>query len=132
MNTNETNLLVVENHGIFKKIIIFLKKIINKKETNYSFFSVKKKNNSMKSNDFLNSIKYTEDPDKKDLLKIQEELDKIGINKKNAFLLTKDLSEIQKRKLLNLYKEQIASLNTNINNYKGRIIKIRKRLQTDG
>lgn len=132
MNTNETNLLVVENHGIFKKIIIFLKKIINKKETNYSFFSVNQKNNSMKSNDFLNSIKYTEDPDKKDLLKIQEELDKIGINKKNAFLLTKDLSEIQKRKLLNLYKEQIASLNTNINNYKGRIIKIRKRLQTDG
>ena len=132
MNTNETNLLVVENHGIFKKIIIFLKTIINKKETNYSFFSVNQKNNSMKSNDFLNSIKYTEDPDKKDLLKIQEELDKIGINKKNAFLLTKDLSEIQKRKLLNLYKEQIASLNTNINNYKGRIIKIRKRLQTDG
>lgn len=131
MNTNETSLQVVGNYGILKKIISFFKRITNKKETNYSYFSVNGKNNSMKSNNFLNSIKYTEDPDKQDLLKIQEELEKMGINKKNAFLLTKDLSEIQKKKLLDLYKEQIDSLNTNINNCKGKIIKIRKRLQAD-
>ena len=131
MNTNENSLRVVENFGILKKMISFFKKIINKKETNYAYFLDNEKNNSIKSNDFLNSIKYTEDPDKKDLLKIQEELEKMGINKENAFLLTKDLSEIQKKKLLDLYKEQIDSLNTSINNYKGKIIKIRKRLQTN-
>ncbi len=131
MNTNETSLQVVGNYGILKRIINFFKRITNKKETNYAFFSDIQNSNDLKANNFLNSIKYTEDPDKKKLLKIQEELEKIGINKKNAFLLTKDLSEIQKKKLLDLYKEQINSLNTNINNYKGKIIKIRKKLQTD-
>ncbi len=131
MNTNETSLQVVGNYGILKRIINFFKRITNKKETNYAFFSDIQNSNDLKANNFLNSIKYTEDPDKKKLLKIQEELEKIGINKKNAFLLTKDLSEIQKKKLLDLYEEQINSLNTNINNYKGKIIKIRKKLQTD-
>lgn len=84
---------------------------------------------NMKSNNFLNSLKYTEDPDKKCLLKIQKELERIGINKKNVFELTKELTEIQKKKLLELYKEQINSLNISINNYKGRIIKIRKSLK---
>ena len=57
MNTNETSLQVVGNYGILKKIISFFKRITNKKETNYSYFSVNEKNNSMKSNNFLNSIR---------------------------------------------------------------------------
>ena len=131
MNLDETSLEVVGNYGILKKIISFFKKIISKKETNYSYFLDNEENNNIKPNNFLNSIKYTEDPDKKNLLKIQKELEKIGINKENALLLTKNLSKIQKNKLLNLYKEQIDSLNTSINNYKEKIIKIKKRLQTD-
>ena len=74
------------------------------------------------------SIKCNEDPDKKYLLKIQKELEKMGTNKKNVYLLTKGLSETQKKKLVELYREQINALNASINNYKGKILKIRKRL----
>ena len=38
MSENETSLQLVENQGIFKKIINFFKKISGKKETNYTFF----------------------------------------------------------------------------------------------
>ena len=52
------------------------------------------------------------------------------INKENIYLLTKDLSKTQKNKLLEMYKEQINSLNININNYKRKIVKIKTSLQS--
>ena len=54
-------------------------------------------------NNLLNSIKNEEDADKLKLLKIQKELEYRGINKNNAYELTKDLSDTQKQKLMNLY-----------------------------
>ena len=86
--------------------------------------------NSLKSNNFLNYIKYNEDSDKAILLNIQEKLEITGINKENVYLLTKNLSETQKKKLLELYRNQISSLNNNINIYKEKIIKIRKSLKS--
>lgn len=86
-------------------------------------------NKKREKNDFLNYIKYTEDSEKKELLKIQEKLEKMEINKENIYLLTKDLSKTQKNKLLEMYKEQINSLNININNYKRKIVKIKTSLQ---
>lgn len=74
--------------------------------------------------DFLNSIRYVEDEDRKKLLRIQRKLEE-NINKENAYELTKDLSKAQKMKLLNLYQEQNDKLNQNINNYKDKILKIR-------
>ena len=62
------------------------------------------------------------------LLKIQNELEKRGINKENAKLLTKDLSSEQKTKLENLYIKQIADYEKSIKNYKNKIIEIRKQV----
>ncbi len=89
----------------------------------------KVENKKREKNDFFNYIKYTENPEKKELLKVQEKLEKMEINKENIYLLTKDLSKTQKNKLLEMYKEQINSLNININNYKKKIVKIKTSLQ---
>lgn len=126
MSENETSLQLVEHQGILKKIINFFKKISGKKETNYTFFSDIQNTNNTKPNDFFNSLKFTEDPEEKKLLKIQEDLEKIGINQKNAYNLTKELTEVQKEKLLQLYNVQINTLNTKIERLKSNIIKIKK------
>ena len=63
------------------------------------------------------------------LLKIQDDLEIKGINGKNAYELTKNLSEVQKQKLLNLYEEQIKSYETSLKNHKAKILSIRKKLQ---
>lgn len=126
MSENETSLQLVEHQGILKKIINFFKKISGKKETNYTFFSDIQNTNNTKQNDFFNSLKYTEDPEEKKLLKIQEDLEKIGINQKNAYNLTKELTEVQKEKLLQLYNVQIDSLNAKIERLRNNIIKIKK------
>ena len=76
--------------------------------------------------DNLKNIKFEEDPDKAMLLKLQDDLEKDGINAENAYKLTKNLSETQKNKLLNLYKEQIKMYETSIKNYKNKILAIRK------
>ncbi len=85
-----------------------------------------KKKDSYFYNDFLNSLKYNEDPDKKILLKLQDELETKGINQENIVQLTKDLSKEQKNKLEELYKQQIYELKLKINGYKNKIIAIRK------
>lgn len=89
----------------------------------------KVKDSNLETNSFLNSIKYIEDPDKRILLKIQDEIEIRGINKENIFELTKNLSQSQKEKLKKLYKEQNNELSTNINNYRNKIIAIRKKLK---
>lgn len=96
---------------------------------NYSESLKRVRNKKRDKDDFINYIKYTEDLEKKELLKIQEKLEKIEINKENIYLLTKDLSNTQKSKLLEIYKEQINSLNISINNYKRKIVKIKISLQ---
>ena len=83
-------------------------------------------NNISEKEKFLNSIKYSEYNSKIKLLKIQKELVKMGINKENIALLTKDLSEDEKQKLEDLYEMQIKQLKSNIENYKNKIIKIRR------
>ena len=52
------------------------------------------------------------------------------INKENIYLLTDVLYKKKKKKLLELYRNQISSLNNNINIYKEKIIKIRKSLKS--
>ena len=62
------------------------------------------------------------------LLKIQDDFEKMGINKGNAYKLTKDLTNAQKTELENLYRQQIRNYQISINNYKAKIISIRKKL----
>ena len=128
VNLNETSIQVIKNKGILTKLINFVKKLFVKNNSNY--FSITKEETSTNkgNNSFLKSIKFEEDPDKQKLLAIQEELEKIGINKKNIFKLTKDLSASQKEKLELLYKEQINELEQSIEKSKNRIILIRKKL----
>lgn len=128
VNLNETSIQVIKNKGILSKLINFVKKLFVKNNSNY--FSITKEETSTNkgNNSFLKSIKFEEDPDKQKLLAIQEELEKIGINKKNIFKLTKDLSASQKEKLELLYNEQINELEQSIEKSKNRIILIRKKL----
>ncbi len=77
-------------------------------------------------NSFLERIKFEEDSDKAMLLKIQDDLEKNGINAENAYNLTKNLSDIQKSKLLSLYEEQITAYKNSIEKQKNKILAIRK------
>ena len=82
-----------------------------------------------KKSTFLKSIKFEKDPENEMLLKIQNDLERIGINEENVYKLTKNLTEAQKNKLLNLYKEQIKTYKTSIENHKNKIILLRKDLK---
>ena len=128
MNFNENSLQLVNNKNILTKILNFFKKISWKNKSSYIISNNNMSNKTNNKNSFYNSIKFEEDLDREKLLKIQEELEKRGINKQNALNLTKDLSEKQKQKLEELYKEQIHELETNIENYKNKITDIRKKL----
>lgn len=119
-NSNETSLQVVNNNGILKKIVNFIKSFFYKNESSY--ISVNDKNG------FFKSIKFEEDPDKAILLRIQDEIEERGIKKENVLELTKRLTEEQKQKLLILYKEQINKYETSIENHKRNILAIRKKL----
>lgn len=126
MNTNETSLQVIDNKGVLTKIINLFRKIFSKNKTSYIVSNLNENNRN--ENEFLKSIKFKVDPDKAKLSKIQDELEKRGINEKNAIELTKNLSEEQKQKLEVLYKQQIEELELSIQNYKNKIIAIRKKL----
>ena len=63
-----------------------------------------------KHENFLKMLKFEEDQELKELLNIQEELERIGINRKDLQELTKSLSKEQKQRLEDLYKEQIKKL----------------------
>lgn len=128
MNSDETSLQVIENKGILVKIVNFFKKILSKDKSSYSVPNNNTKNENNNRNSFFKSIKFEEDPDTVKLLKIQDELERKGINAKNAFELTKDLSEEQKQKLETLYKDQIKEFELSFENYKNKIISIRKKL----
>lgn len=128
-NSKETSLQKVQNIGILTKIVNFFKKLIGKNNINFITTNNESSfNNNVNSNDFFKRIKYTEDPDKAKLLKIQDDLERKGINKENVLQLTKDLSELQKQKLEILYKEQIDNYKLSINNSKNKILKIRQQL----
>ena len=128
MNANETSLQVIKNKGILIRAINFLKKILSQGKSNYIVSTNDTSNIQNSKNSFFKSIKIDEDPEKAKLSKIQDELEKRGINKKNAFELTRDLSKEQRQKLETLYKEQINEFELSIKNYKHKIINIRKKL----
>jgi|GEM_PF-5420655 hypothetical protein len=128
VNTNGTSLQVIQKNSFFDRIVKFVKNVFRKKNiedpinTDSNIFSNDKKQ------EFLNNLRNQQDPDRDLLLKIQNELEKRGINKENAKLLTKDLSSEQKTKLENLYIKQIADYEKSIKNYKNKIIEIRKQV----
>lgn len=128
MDEREKSLQVVEEVSFLKRVFNFFKSIFKTNNTNYFIEDKKYSSNNDSKNSFIKSIKYDEDPDIAKLLKIQDELEKKGINEANAYELTKDLSDIQKGKLENLYKEQISNYENSIEISKNKIMNIRKKL----
>lgn len=126
MEEIEKSLRVVENTSIFKRFFAFLTKFFKKNKVNYFINNTNTSDEKNNKNNFINSIKHNEDPDNILLLKIQDELEKKGINYDNAYELTKNLTNEQKIKLSNLYKEQINKFESSIENSKNKIISIRK------
>jgi len=128
INSRDTSIECSNNYGILSKIIKFIKKIFKKDNIKYISAGSGENNSNRNDNSFFKSIKFEEDPEEKMLLKIQDDFEKMGINMENAYKLTKDLTDSQKVKLENLYIEQIKNYETSINNYKNKIIGIRKKL----
>ena len=85
-------------------------------------------NNSYKNINFINSLKIQSDKETEFLLKIQDEIEKRGINKNTVLQLTKSLSKEQKAKLKQLYNQQISDFQMSTQNYKQHILKIRNNL----
>lgn len=128
MSSRDTSIEISNNYGILSKIIKFIKNIFKKDNIKYISAGSNENNSSRNDNQFLKSIRFEEDPEKAMLLKIQDDFEKMGINKENAYKLTKDLTDEQKTKLEGLYREQIKAYQTSINNYKNKIIGMRKKL----
>lgn len=128
MNSRDTSIEISNNYGILSKIIKFIKNIFKKDNIKYISAGSNENNSIKNDNPFFKSIRFEEDPEKSMLLKIQDDFEKLGINKENAYKLTKDLTDDQKTKLEGLYREQIKSYQTSINNYKNKIIGIKKKL----
>lgn len=71
---------------------------------------------------FIESLKPNIDYEGEYIKEIQKELEKRGINKTNIEKLYKNLSKIQKDKLLDLYKKEIRGLELRLSNYKNKIL----------
>ena len=128
VNTNGTSLQVIQKNSFFDKIVKFVKNVFRKKNIEYDVNTYSNIFFNDKKQEFFNNLRNQQDPDRDLLLKIQNELEKRGINKENAKLLTKDLSLEQKAKLENLYINQIADYEKSIKNYKNKIVEIRKQI----
>ena len=81
------------------------------------------------NNDFGGRITKNIDKDKFYLLSLQDEIERKGITRENILSLTKNLSKEQKIKLKNMYFNQVEKLESSLQNYKTRIIKIRSELK---
>lgn len=127
-NTNGTSLQVIQKNSFFDKIVKFVRNVFRKKNIEYAINTDSNIFSNDKKQEFFNNLRNQQDPDRDLLLKIQNELEKRGINKENAKLLTKDLSPEQKIKLENLYIKQIADYERSIKNYKNKIVEIRKQV----
>ena len=128
VNTNGTSLQVIQKNSFFDKIVKFVKNVFRKKNIEYDVNTDSNIFSNDKKQEFFNNLRNQQDLDRDLLLKIQNELEKRGINKENAKLLTKDLSSEQKAKLENLYINQIADYEKSIKNYKNKIVEIRKQI----
>jgi phage host-nuclease inhibitor protein Gam len=83
----------------------------------------------MSNLNFIESIKIVPDKEKEMLLKIQDEIAKRSNSKEDILVLTKNLSDIQKERLKQLYIEQIEKINSSTENYKKKILETKSNLE---
>ena len=115
----QKSLIKKENISIFNKINHF-NHLFNKEKT---------------SSLYNNNVNYTKTSNIKDEFKIKQEILKLQQDYESGKITEEDMSEEDKQKLMELYHEQISTLNNNINTYKGilenykqKIINIRKQM----
>lgn len=126
----ERNLLMVKQESIFTKIKNFILKLFGKNKQELIEAPTMVENNSTEKNsDFMNSIKIEKDADMEKLLLIQKQIEENdNLTEKFIEEVTQDLTKQQKIKLEELYKEQIKELEDKLENYKKKIINVRKKL----
>lgn len=125
MNKSKEGLVAVNENSIFYKIKKFFRKLFFNNKNNEikqenQIEEIENSNNNIKSS-FLENIKVQENKELKELLYLQK-LFKMGRIKE------KDLSKKERVELEKLYKHQIYELNKSINDYKNKIISIRRKL----
>ena len=116
----EKSLINKENKNLFEKIRNFFRSLFHKSKED----TKAKKSLDIKQETATNII--DEFKDKQTIVKLQQDYE-------NGKIAEEDMDENEKQKLLELYKEQIKTLNDNINAYKNslqgykeKIVAIRK------
>lgn len=120
----EKELIKIENLNIFQKIKVFLKKIFNREDKKENVQKTEK--NIIKNINLANDFK-----EKEKMLRLQEKYEA-------GEILESELSEEERIKLEELYKQQIKILEYNIDeynnklkNYKSQIIEIKKKIENN-
>lgn len=78
--------------------------------------------------EFKNSLRCDYNYDIVKLLMIQRKIEQCKYNKQIISSLLFHLTEHERNRLVQLYTRQISSLNNSINNYKNKIIRVRKKI----
>ena len=119
---------IIKKEKFFEKIKDSIKILFGIQEEICGFIQTPQSQMVEKKNKFKEEIKFKEDSEKKKLLDIQKKLEEGGITVELATQLTKYLTNEEKNNLLELYKTQITELEQSLQNYKKRILAIRKKV----
>lgn len=122
------SLPVIKKESFFEKIKNTIKRLFGIYEEVTERIEVPEYQTVNNRNKFKEEIKFEEDLEKKKLLDIQRKLEEGGMTVELATELTKDLTNEEKNNLLELYKAQIKELEKSLQNYKKRILAIRKKV----
>lgn len=127
-NAQEKSLIQINENSIFYKIKRFLKNLFNKnKDTIYNYAVIEETNNLVenenKKNSFMASIKNIENEETK-LLKLQKQY-------RSGKIKEEELTEEQVNSLCALYDKQIANLRKSNEVRKQKLLKYKRKFQTD-
>lgn len=117
----------IRKENFFEKIKNAIKRLFGKNTQLSEAIEIQETKQECNKNKFKEEIKFEEDLEKKKLLEIQKKLEQGGITVELAKELTNDLTDEEKNNLLELYKTQIEELEKSLENYKRKILAIRKK-----
>lgn len=121
-NTYEKSLVKLDN-SIIGKIKLFFKNLFksNIQESTVNENIIEEKNNTIEENNFVNSIKIQENKQNLRLKKMSKDLE-------SGKIIEEDLCEQELQELREFYLQQIEEKKQTIEDYKNKILKIRKQL----
>lgn len=116
------NILSQVDEGIFSKIKKFIRSIFSNKESSNRDSDIKSEISKNAASNFDVSIKVDEDQMVKKLKKLQRDID----NDNYSYSDLMQLNEEERKKLQEMYNEQIKELEERFAEYKEKILKIKK------